>query len=59
MPMSGDVQPVASGPPAGSERASVIHAGTEDGNSARSRPTHARADAEHRREERAPSSTSN
>ena len=49
MPMSGDVQPVASGPPAGDERASAIHAGTEDGNFACSCSTHARANAEHRR----------
>ena len=49
MPMSGDVQPVASGPSAGDEGASAIHAGTEDGNSSsfpfNSRPSGCRASA--------------
>ena len=48
-PISGDMQPVASGPPAAANEANAIHARYEDGNSARSHPTHTRADAEHRR----------
>ena len=46
-PMSGDVPPVASGPPPGANEPTPSMPEDEHGYSARSRPTHTRADAEY------------
>ena len=46
-PMSGDMQPVVSGPPATADQLKAIHARYENGCSARSGATHTREDAEH------------